>query len=154
MLGTEWVGQFRIYPRRVGIEGTAATARSGDNAVRNALQAREPIFHRPEFGTTAADFAAMITDDYWEIGASGRVYSREFVLQVLADRHRSPMTDDPWRIEDFACRPLAPELFQVTYTLWQGLRETRRSTLWRRTGNSWRAVFHQGTVVQEPEPAG
>lgn len=29
------------------------------------LAAREPIFHRPEFGSTRADFESMLSDDFW-----------------------------------------------------------------------------------------
>ncbi len=128
----------------------AATARAGSD-VRDELSAREPLFHRAEWGTRQADFRAMITDDYWEIGASGQVYGREHVLQVLRDRHSAPV-EDPWQVEDFACHRLADDLFQATYTLWQRERQTRRSTLWRRTADGWRAVFHQGTVVQPVGP--
>src|SRR5215813_1182527 len=38
------------------------------------LSSREPIFHRPEFGTTRADFERMMADDFWEVGASGASY--------------------------------------------------------------------------------
>ncbi len=120
-----------------------------DLVVCRELAAREPIFHRAEFGTSPADFAAMITDDYWEVGASGRVYTRDVILQVLSDRHRAPVVDDDWRVVGFACHQLAADLFQAYYTLWQGDRCTRRSTLWRRTTDGWRAVYHQGTVVQD-----
>ena len=41
------------------------------------LSSREPIFHRPEYGTTRADFEKMMADDFWEVGASGARYSRE-----------------------------------------------------------------------------
>jgi len=44
------------------------------------LSRREPIFHRPEFGTSRADFERMTAEDYWETGASGRRYSRQSVL--------------------------------------------------------------------------
>ena len=45
------------------------------------LSRRELIFHRPEFGTARADFERMTTEDFWETGASGRRYSRAFVLE-------------------------------------------------------------------------
>ena len=112
------------------------------------LIAREPLFHRPEFGTSEADFAAMVTDDYWEVGASGRRYSRAYVLGVLHERHREPVRDDPWETEDFYCRQLAPNLYQLSYTLHQGDRLTRRLTIWRQEQGGWQAVFHQGTLVQ------
>ena len=39
----------------------------------------EPIFHHPEFGTTRQDFENMTDPGFWEVGASGRRYSREYV---------------------------------------------------------------------------
>jgi hypothetical protein len=31
--------------------------------------------------------------------------------------------------------------------LQQGARNTRRATIWRRTPDGWKVVYHQGTVV-------
>jgi len=110
--------------------------------------AREPIFHRPEHGTTRADFEAMTDPDFWEVGASGRRYSRELVLDELERRRASGVEDGPWQTEGFACRELAPDLYLLTYTLTQGQRVTRRATLWRRAAEGWKIVYHQGTVVE------
>ena len=113
------------------------------------LASREPIFHRPEFGTTRADFERMTMPDFWEVGASGRRYSREFVLDTLEERHRKPAVE-VWETMDFACRELAPDVYLLTYTLLQdGARKTRRSTIWHRTPDGWKVVFHQGTIVQD-----
>jgi hypothetical protein len=114
-----------------------------------ALQAREPIFHRPEFGTTRADFERMIVEDYWEVGASGRIYTREFVLDVLEKRWAVPH-EDVWETRDFGCRRLGEDTFLLTYTLVQGgTRVTRRATVWTRVGVEWKIVYHQGTVVED-----
>jgi hypothetical protein len=32
------------------------------------LRRREPIFHKPELGTTRADLEAQTADDFWEVG--------------------------------------------------------------------------------------
>ena len=112
------------------------------------LQRREPIFHRPEFGTTRADFQAMTEPDFWEVGASGRRYSREYVLDVLEERYRQPLEDD-WEADDFHCREIAADNYLLTYTLKQGTRITRRATLWRHTAQGWKIVYHQGTVVSD-----
>jgi hypothetical protein len=61
---------------------------------------REPIFHRSEFGTTRADFERMTVPDFWEIGASGRRYNREYVLDELERRYSSPGADE-WTTSDF-----------------------------------------------------
>jgi len=130
------------------MEPVLATAREL-HAVLNELIAREPLFHRPELGTARADVEGMIAADFWEIGASGRRYSRDYVLAVLASRQDAAQPEDVWSTSDFHCRQLAEQVYLLTYTLFQGERKTRRATIWQRTADGWQAVFHQGTVVQD-----
>jgi hypothetical protein len=116
------------------------------------LRSREPVFHRPEFGTTRADFEAMTEESFWEVGASGRRYSREHVLHVLEDRHQVAShlaLEDTWAATDFACRELGSNTYLLTYTLAQGQRKTRRATVWKRSAAGWKIVFHQGTIVED-----
>ncbi|HPK33444.1 MAG TPA: DUF4440 domain-containing protein [Ottowia sp.] len=113
-----------------------------------ALREREPVFHRPEHGTTRADFEAMTAPDFWEVGASGRVYSRAFVLDTLEARHAEPVQES-FTLDDFACRELAPGLFLATYRLDMGGRRSRRATVWRWHAGAWRIDYHQGTLVSE-----
>jgi hypothetical protein len=114
---------------------------------------REPIFHRPELGTTRVDFENMTMTDFWEVGASGRCYSRDYVLDTLEKRYAS-QNIDVWETRDFHCQQLAPDLYLLTYTLLQHQeRKTRRSTIWRHTNEGWKIVFHQGTMMQESETA-
>jgi hypothetical protein len=44
---------------------------------------------------------------------------------------------------------IAAENFLLTYTLLQGARVTRRATIWRRSTDGWKIVYHQGTVVAD-----
>lgn len=120
-----------------------------DRAVLEELKRREPVFHRPEFIGSRAAIEAMIAPDFWEVGASGRRYSRQFVLETLEAREDDPVEDDDWETADFHCRELARDLYLLTYTLLQGERRTRRATIWRRTPSGWVILFHQGTVVQD-----
>jgi hypothetical protein len=115
-------------------------------AVREELIRREPVFHRREFGITRADFDRLMAPGFWEVGASGRRYSREFILDTLDSRYAQP-TEAVWEISDFQCREIGPESFLVTYTLNQTGRITRRSTIWRRNAGDWQICFHQGTLV-------
>jgi len=130
---------------------------ASDNAeVFAQLTALEPIFHRFEHlqgrSPKRADFEAMTSPDYFEIGASGRLYTREFVLQVLEERHRSPLAEpDDWGASDLRLLSVSADTWLLTYLLEQrlsnGLRISRRSTLWRRTSDGWLILFHQGTLV-------
>ncbi len=117
-------------------------------AIERELAAREPIFHHPERGTKRSDFEAMTVDDFWEIGASGRRYSREFVIETLLARFASPHAD-AYETSEFFTQQLADDLYLLTFTLRQGERVTRRATIWRRVSGDWKIVFHQGTVVED-----
>ena len=90
--------------------------------------------------------AALIEDDFLEFGSSGRVWTRDEILDLLASgEYTAPL------LERFACRLVADRVALVTYrTLREkgqtGEREvTLRSSLWRKNGRRWRMSFHQGT---------
>jgi hypothetical protein len=112
------------------------------------LASREPIFHRAAFGRTRADFESMTATDFWEVGASGRRYSRDYVLAVLEKRYQGEYAD-VWETKDFHCRKLAPDVYLLTYTLLQEERKTSRSTIWEHTESGWKILFHQGTIIQD-----
>ena len=119
--------------------------------VLDELRAREPLFHRRELGTARSHFEAMTTDDFWEVGASGRAYSREYVLDILDQRYQRTDADE-WEASDFYCRRIGLDVYLLTYTLRQGERVTRRSTLWEHTTEQWKVLYHQGTVVADTQP--
>jgi hypothetical protein len=116
--------------------------------VQAELVALEPIFHHPELGTTREIYESMTEPHFWEVGASGRRYSRESIVQTLLERYAKPYQDD-WETKEFYCQELGEHLYLLTYTLLQGPSVTRRTTIWRRDSSSWKIVFHQGTVVEE-----
>ncbi|WP_085422691.1 DUF4440 domain-containing protein [Xaviernesmea oryzae] len=114
--------------------------------VLEQLAAREPIFHRREFGTSREALEAMTDEGFWEIGASGRVYGRDFVIDNLIERYRDPEPHD-WPCHDFTISRLADGLYRLSYILEEPGRRTRRTTLWRNTPEGWKILFHQGTVI-------
>ena len=128
-------------------EPTLVTDPAAMSALEELLN-REPIFHRLELGTTRADFENMMAADFWEVGASGRRYSRDSVLDVL-ERRVSEGHIDQLEAADFHCRKLAEDVYLLSYTLFQPEHKTRRATIWQRTETGWKIVFHQGTIVQD-----
>jgi hypothetical protein len=112
------------------------------------LSRLEPIFHWPPREMTRELLLKMTVEDFWETGASGRRYSREFVMEELP-RRMAKSQPDVWETSDFYCRQLAPDLYLLTYTLLQDkTRLTRRATIWQKVPGGWKIVYHQGTVVQ------
>lgn len=116
--------------------------------VLNELMKLEPVFHHPEFGTTRQDFEKMMDESFWEVGASGNRYSREFVLDVLEKRAGTEKTED-WKTSDFYCMEISHDNYLLTYTLLQGERLTRRMSIWKRINDGWKIVYHQGTIVEK-----
>ena len=113
------------------------------------LRSREPIFHRPEHGTDRAAFEAMMAPDYWEVGASGRIYDRAAVLAELDRRYADPGYDpmEGLEVRVFSCRATGEGTWLATYHLRQGERETRRVSVWQRQDGRWVLIYHQGTVI-------
>jgi hypothetical protein len=102
----------------------------------------EPIFHREAFGKSIEEFCRRMAPDYWEIGASGRIYRPEFILKTLEENPPVDAQTAGWVCSDFGLRSLGPESFLLTYTLNQSGRITRRATIWTRDSGEWRILFH------------
>lgn len=125
----------------------AAPAQPDWSSVIDELAPREPIFHRPQFARTRQEFERLMVDDYWEFGASGERYDRDFILRRLDEVVPVDAEAAGWKTSDFGCRRLGAGVYLLTYTLNQNGRITRRATLWQAMPEGWRILFHQGTVV-------
>ena len=113
------------------------------------LKQREPIFHRLELGTSRECLENMTDETFYEVGASGQIYSRTYVIETLLERYQES-APDIWETRDFQCLEIAPNNYLLTYTLIQHhTRVTRRATLWRKCEDQWKIVYHQGTLVQD-----
>jgi hypothetical protein len=119
--------------------------------VLEELRRREPIFHTREFGTTLEDFESALDPHYWEVGASGRRYSRDFVLRALKQNPPVDAVAANWQVSDLGLRRLGSDTYLLTYALNQGERITRRATVWQETPIGWRILYHQGTIVSSED---
>ena len=86
----------------------------------------------------------ILAPGFFEFGRSGRVYSREDTLGMAA----RPIDA---RLEDVSVRSLSADIAQVTYTsveTYKGEEQAaNRSSVWLRTEDGWRLLFHQATPV-------
>lgn len=89
----------------------------------------------------------ILAPGFSEYGRSGRVYSREDTLTIP----KRPI-DARLPLQDFNVRLLSPDVAQATYTsveTYEGdLQVANRSSLWLRTEDGWRLLFHQATPTQ------
>ena len=108
-------------------------------AVLSELMRREPIFHRPEFGTARADFERMTVEDFWEIGASGSIYERAFVLDELEKRRSTPQ-NETWKPQRSAFEKSRPIPICCITTCCKASGR-RRTTVWKCTEDGWKSSF-------------
>lgn len=112
------------------------------------LEALEPLIYAANDGQQRAHFEQLLSPDFWEVGASGKVYDRVFVLDTLEARQATPR-DEAWHAREYRVEEIAPGHFLLTYLLEQPTRLSRRATIWHRTEQGWKMRYHQGTVVEQ-----
>ena len=91
----------------------------------------------------------LLSEEFREFGSSGRVYSKADILRLLQEEAPASIS-----LSDFEVLLLAPGVAHVTY---RSVRRepghqpvsALRSSLWRREGDTWRMLFHQGTRLPE-----
>jgi hypothetical protein len=110
------------------------------------LLGRELSLLDPEVRRDRERVSEALARDFFEFGASGRVWRREEILDLLATGEFNPPV-----VEDFACHAIAPDVVLVTYRAIRADAETGRhettlcSSLWSRETGTWLMRFHQGT---------
>ena len=106
------------------------------------LIALELRLQSPGIRQDRAALSSLLCADFQEFGASGRIWDRESLLDVLSSEPALPIT-----CSNFECVRLAPDVALLTYRARRAGRETLRSSLWRRESAGWRLLFHQGTII-------
>lgn len=91
----------------------------------------------------------LLDEDFREIGASGRLWTRQETIGALATEEG----DEPVAVADMEAVQLAPGVVLLTYVSDGAGRRARRSAIWRRVGGRWRLLHHQGTLAPDgPSP--
>ena len=98
---------------------------------------------------TRDELERHIADDFVEHGTSGKIWTKDTVIEAMQTWSSFERT-----FADFHVRALSDTVVLVTYNSTgqaehPGTKRTAlRVSIWRRNGNSWEVVFHQGTPVQ------
>lgn len=110
------------------------------------LTSLEIFIHWPAIGTSKQILENLLDENFWEVGASGKKYEREIVLEVLLERTQKENTEK-WASENFQCALLSENIYMLTYTNYQGERKTERVSIWKRIDSGFKLIYHQGTIV-------
>jgi hypothetical protein len=107
----------------------------------------ERALHSAEARAHTSLISAKLSPDFFEYGSSGKIWTRENVLEDLVKE------DGSTRIEskDYKAKLLSKDVVLVTYIsakIKTGLPsvEFLRSSIWRKNADGWQIEFHQGTL--------
>jgi len=102
----------------------------------------ETSLHRRSVRNSREAVSALLDNDFFEFGMSGRAYDRQATIELL----RADDSELLPEVRDFQVRSLAPDVVLVTYRSGRGDVFALRSSIWRLNGGKWRMAFHQGTA--------
>lgn len=91
---------------------------------------------------------ATIADSFVEFGASGNVYNKQQTIDILEKRDAVSVQNN-WTADNFVCHQITDEQYLLVYTLRRLDNITKRVSVWEKSNNQWRILFHQGTTISE-----
>jgi len=92
----------------------------------------------------------LIHEDFREVGASGRVWHRDDILDLM--EQEAAAAPPRIRATDMVAVGLAPDVVLVTYETHSEAGHARRSSVWLRARGRWQLRHHQGTRVPAEDP--
>lgn len=101
---------------------------------------------QPEVRSSEQTLLQLLAEDFVEFGASGIVWTRTAIIQVLAQEPHTQRS-----LSDFKLTPLSADTALVTYrshrhaTSGAPAAHALRSSIWKLNQGNWQLLFHQGT---------
>ena len=83
---------------------------------------------------------AHLTDDFTEVGYSGRTHTRAEILDL-------PIGSIEVAMDEMSISALGRDGALITYRTVEPRGVAHRASVWRRSGGTWLLAFHQGTPV-------
>lgn len=91
---------------------------------------------------------ALLADDFMEFGSSGGIYDKKEILERLPENSKNSPVE--FLISGFEIKELGENIVLATFKTDKLLSDkshiiSLRSSIWRKAGDTWQMVFHQGT---------
>jgi hypothetical protein len=119
-----------------------------DISISEHLKSLEEKLLDPNFRKLPEEAASLLSEDFMEIGSSGKIYNKKETMVALANESHGKII-----ISDFNSAQVTPEVFLITYKARKEKGNQKnyslRSSIWKLIDNHWQIIFHQGTVVKE-----
>ena len=114
-----------------------------ESAIPTVLELERQL-QLPAVRADADGLLKLLAPDFIEVGASGRQWDRDSILELL-DQESTDDNAVPIEFHDLRGRVIAPGVIQVSWDSRQGGRRARRTSLWCEREGGWQQIHHQGT---------
>ena len=111
------------------------------HSLKEVLLHLEEELLKPEIRASKVELARLLSEDFFEIGSSGRVlYKNEEIDEMKLGAVKM-------RLSDFDIHPLSEEIVLTTYRIYNEVNQQHslRSSIWKFVDGTWKMQFHQGT---------
>ena len=113
------------------------------------IRSLEEALHRPEVRRSRETLEALLSEQFVEFGASGAVYNRATIIDLLIQENDSD--NDDLRATNYALMSISHDAVLLTYESERtqndgSKRYVLRSSIWKRNDDRWQMLFHQGTI--------
>lgn len=116
-----------------------------------SLRRLEVELHQPECRSSAECLDALLHDSFFEIGRSGRRWSKSDILSDLPTEILGYSIISQGFIVQVVAEHIALLSYLSAHKSESGelSRYTARTSLWQKTNQGWKMRFHQGTATSE-----
>lgn len=97
----------------------------------------------PKIRKSATELDKLISDDFIEFGSSGKVYSKQDIVDHLPEED-----DRKFEVSNFSVKDIAEDVVLATYIVAVDGASSLRASLWSKKSGKWQMTFHQGTLIQ------
>ena len=105
------------------------------------IEALEQSLLDPYVRQSIGQLNKLIADDFLEFGSSGKVYNKQ-------DCIKPDDTPRKFVLSDFKIKELSKDVTLATYKTTEDGIASLRSSIWKRCGDEWKMIFHQGTKCE------
>ena len=122
------------------------------NKIMRVILNYEKMLQNPK-DFSIEELRALIDDNFYEIGQSGKTWKKLQVIEYFNQQRSSTKNPCVATMENESFVAVDKSVVLITYTFKQTdtssnfTRSSRRSSLWKKQGEKWVMLFHQGTPV-------
>ena len=117
------------------------------------IRANEQRLLLPEVRRSREELENLLGEDFYEVGSSGRLFDRQTIMETMITESRRELI-----MKEFQATVLADNVILTTYRILRLIEDqttasSRHSSVWKKRGDSWWMIYHQGTLEPKVDPS-